>query len=251
MALDSVQHEFYFGDGERPFFMANGKRKLQFSATLPQSLIVCMIEQNELALAYLASIINGDPSIASIQLDQALNMPAQSGNSCIFLIDECGLHPPICLYLEALRRICASAKCIVLGKDKSASHIADLLRFELDGFLMHKEVEKSLLPAIHAVGNDKLWVPSEALEFSIRKNRRAGIGPKFSKTGIITRREYEILQLVQARLTNQEIAKLTNIQESTVKFHISNIFMKLQINNRRDLATMATPATWAQLKRPV
>ncbi len=40
---------------------------------------------------------------------------------------------------------------------------------------------------------------------------------------------------MKRRLSNKEIAEVLNIQESTVKFHLSNIFSKLQVNKRRDL----------------
>jgi DNA-binding NarL/FixJ family response regulator len=40
---------------------------------------------------------------------------------------------------------------------------------------------------------------------------------------------------VKRRLSNKEIGEVLNIQESTVKFHLSNIFSKLQVKKRSDL----------------
>jgi DNA-binding NarL/FixJ family response regulator len=51
----------------------------------------------------------------------------------------------------------------------------------------------------------------------------------------LTAREEEILHFTQQRLSNKEIASLLNIEVSTVKFHLSNIFSKLQIASRSDL----------------
>jgi DNA-binding NarL/FixJ family response regulator len=41
--------------------------------------------------------------------------------------------------------------------------------------------------------------------------------------------------LVKCRLSNKEIGEMLNIRESTVKFHLSNIFSKLGVNRRSEL----------------
>jgi len=57
------------------------------------------------------------------------------------------------------------------------------------------------------------------------------IGRKFS----MTKRELEILRLIFRGLTNKQIALQLNIQESTVKRHLSNIFQKTGSRNRTRL----------------
>lgn len=51
----------------------------------------------------------------------------------------------------------------------------------------------------------------------------------------MTAREAQILELARQRLSNKEIAIKLNIEVSTVKFHLSNIFSKLQIASRSEL----------------
>jgi DNA-binding NarL/FixJ family response regulator len=48
----------------------------------------------------------------------------------------------------------------------------------------------------------------------------------------LTTRELEILQLVAAGSTNGEIARRLWVTEQTVKFHLSNIYRKLEVGNR-------------------
>jgi DNA-binding NarL/FixJ family response regulator len=50
----------------------------------------------------------------------------------------------------------------------------------------------------------------------------------------LTDRELEILQLVAAGATNGEIARRLWITEQTVKFHVSNIYRKLDVANRTE-----------------
>jgi len=56
---------------------------------------------------------------------------------------------------------------------------------------------------------------------------------------LLTGREKEIIRLVSLGLSNQEIADQLFISDKTVKTHLSNIFKKLEINNRTELAMYA------------
>jgi len=72
----------------------------------------------------------------------------------------------------------------------------------------------------------------------------------------LTRRELEILQLVAEGYSNGQLAKMLWVTEQTVKFHLSNIYRKLDVANRTEagrwaqvhglLATgnWADPASW-------
>jgi two-component system response regulator DevR len=57
----------------------------------------------------------------------------------------------------------------------------------------------------------------------------------------LTRREVEILRLVAEGHSNSEIAKLLWVTEQTIKFHLSNVYRKLDVRNRTEASR------WAQL----
>ena len=57
----------------------------------------------------------------------------------------------------------------------------------------------------------------------------------------LTRREIEILQLVSEGHSNAQVATMLWITEQTVKFHLSNIYRKLDVANRTEASR------WAQL----
>jgi two-component system NarL family response regulator len=54
---------------------------------------------------------------------------------------------------------------------------------------------------------------------------------------ILTRREREILELVQQGKSNREIADILVIEEKTVKNHINNLYSKLHLRNRQEAMT--------------
>jgi DNA-binding NarL/FixJ family response regulator len=58
----------------------------------------------------------------------------------------------------------------------------------------------------------------------------------------LTRRELEILQLTAEGYSNAELARMLWVTEQTVKFHLSNIYRKLDVSNRTEASR------WAQLR---
>ena len=57
----------------------------------------------------------------------------------------------------------------------------------------------------------------------------------------LTKREVEILRLVSEGHSNSQLAKMLWVTEQTVKFHLSNIYRKLDVANRTEAAR------WAQI----
>jgi DNA-binding NarL/FixJ family response regulator len=62
-----------------------------------------------------------------------------------------------------------------------------------------------------------------------------------SAVGDLTRRELEILKLVAEGHSNSQLARMLWVTEQTVKFHLSNIYRKLNVANRTEASR------WAQL----
>lgn len=50
----------------------------------------------------------------------------------------------------------------------------------------------------------------------------------------LSKREYEILQLISDGLSNQQIADKIFVSENTVKKHVSNLFLKLDVQRRTE-----------------
>lgn len=63
--------------------------------------------------------------------------------------------------------------------------------------------------------------------------------PSSMTAGVLSARELEVLQLVAAGSTNAEIARKLWITEQTVKFHLSNIYRKLEVGNRTEASRYA------------
>jgi DNA-binding NarL/FixJ family response regulator len=135
-----------------------------------------------------------------------------------------------------LRKRHPNAKFVVLDQEQPPGEIVRLLSLGIHGFAAYPQVGEQLVQAVHCVAQGKLWISSDVLEAYVRHSITSLKSVNESPTGQgITQRESQVIELVKRRLSNKEIGAILNVQESTVKFHLSNIFSKLQVNRRSEL----------------
>jgi DNA-binding NarL/FixJ family response regulator len=133
-------------------------------------------------------------------------------------------HPDLLVVGEAaIGKAAGSAEHILAVLTEVDRHSAtDALDAGAHGIVLANDVERSIVPAVHAVRSGLVVVP-EAARQAVRR-------PTLSS------REKQILSMVVIGLTNAEIAGKLHLAESTVKSHLSSIFHKLGVRSRRQAA---------------
>jgi DNA-binding NarL/FixJ family response regulator len=137
-----------------------------------------------------------------------------------------------------LPEVCArfrNLKAIVLSASEDPSHIADALAGGAVAYVVKKAHPEDLAVAVRQVYEHSIYLP-RPLDSVPRVASPAPIG-RFD----LTRRELEILCLVAEGMPNAELAKMLWVTEQTVKFHLSNIYRKLDVSNRTEASR------WAQI----
>jgi NarL family two-component system response regulator LiaR len=112
--------------------------------------------------------------------------------------------------------------------------IQDALRAGATGYLLKNATMTELADAIRSARLGRRALSTEASDALVE----AAADP-FPLGHDLTEREREVLTLLGEGKTNLEIARQLTISESTVRFHISNIFMKLGCNNRTEAVRLA------------
>ena len=69
----------------------------------------------------------------------------------------------------------------------------------------------------------------------LRQSRGSRDGPA-TWSATLTEREHQIGALVSEGLSNKQIGRRLNLSEGTIKVHLHNIYQKLTITNRTELA---------------
>jgi DNA-binding NarL/FixJ family response regulator len=91
-----------------------------------------------------------------------------------------------------------------------------------------------LLNSIRAVHEGQFWVGSEPITSWARA------GQSSTSAFGLTSREIEIIAAIKQGSSNREIAGQLAISEETVKRHLSNIYSKLGVSSRLELAVLAS-----------
>ncbi len=149
--------------------------------------------------------------------------------------------------LEALRELSsggasAGVRVILLTAAAEKAQIVEALQLGARGVVLKDSATQLLLKAIHSVMSGEYWVGRESVSNLVQYLRTlvqsSGEEAKQKKFGL-TPRELEIVSAVVAGYANKEIAVYFKISEDTVKHHLSNIFDKLGVSTRLELALFA------------
>ena len=147
--------------------------------------------------------------------------------------------------LEVLQRLQAEDKnthVLVLAAARENQEIAEALRLGARGFVLREYPFKTLVLGIRNVAEGRYWAGQEAVAKPGRKLRGLGELPPAGSTQPIfglTKRELEIVSAIVSGHSNKEIARICRISEDTVKHHVTNIFDKVGVYNRLELALSA------------
>jgi two-component system, NarL family, nitrate/nitrite response regulator NarL len=155
-------------------------------------------------------------------------------SNVVVLVDLRGLPVPVSTYLDAMKDGARRCSYIALDTSKKPSDVARLLLSGFAGYLNYDEIPDLLEPAISAVASGQIWATSEVMHLYVKlTSHRTMLYERGEE--MLTRRENEILELLKKRYSNKEIATFFGISESTVKFHVSNILAKMNLNGRKDV----------------
>jgi DNA-binding NarL/FixJ family response regulator len=147
--------------------------------------------------------------------------------------------------IEATQRICGSpetagTRVLILTMFDLDAYVYAALRAGASGFLLKDTPPADLLAAIRLVAaGDALLAPSVTRRLIAEFARRPPPVDLPRELDGVTDREREVLGLVAAGLSNQEIAQHLHLGLGTVKTHISRLLAKLQARDRAQLVIVA------------
>ncbi len=142
-----------------------------------------------------------------------LNMPEMGGVAAI----------------EAIRAEAPDARIVILTTYDGDEDIFRGLKAGAKAYLLKDGALEDLIDTIHAVHRGQTRIPPEvASKLAVRMT-----APE------LTAREREVLELIVAGKSNQEIGTALFITEATVKAHVNSILGKLDVSDRTQAVTAA------------
>ena len=134
-------------------------------------------------------------------------------------------------------------KLIVMGAESDEETIISAIAAGAKGYLEETATPEQVIMCIDVVASGSIWAPRKILSvFVDRLLNPAENKPVRRHNLTFTKREEEVLDLLQAARSNREIAMTLGIEERTVKSHIAKLIRKAGVENRIALSVRA--ANW-------
>lgn len=146
--------------------------------------------------------------------------------------------------LERLRCDAPSARLVVASSSSRPHDVLSVMSAGACGYLVKPSGSEDIevVPAILAAARGQFWLsPLVARTLVDELLRSLGQQPAADAGSPppLTPRERSVLLLLSRGMTNREIASALRIGETTVKTHVGNIIVKLNVRNRLEAVTVA------------
>jgi DNA-binding NarL/FixJ family response regulator len=147
--------------------------------------------------------------------------------------------------IEAIRRIAADAdlagiRLVILTTFETDEYVFEGLRAGASAFLVKDTEPAALLQALRVVAaGDALLSPSVTRRLIEEFTSQVPAHPSPPDLGGLTEREREVMSLVAAGLTNDEIAERLVLSPATAKTHVSRVMSKLDARDRAQVVVLA------------
>ena len=131
---------------------------------------------------------------------------------------------------------------VVLTISDQDDDVIDAIVAGACGYLLKDSSIQDLMQGIRAASVGEALISPHIAAKVIQRVRASGLDPDTVAGPELSDRETEVLRLIANGKDNAQIAGELHISPKTVKNHISNILMKLQIDNRIQAAVYAVEA---------
>jgi two-component system nitrate/nitrite response regulator NarL len=159
----------------------------------------------------------------------------------ILLLDLSMPHMPGMEALHAIMADTPQVKVVLLTASITPQQIVEALQIGARGIVTKDAIANNLRTALCAVFEGDYWIHGKRV-FNLVGALRDLISQAavpHRKTFGLTQRELEIVGCIVEGCANRDIAKQHNISQETVKRHLANIFGKVEVSTRLELALFA------------
>jgi DNA-binding NarL/FixJ family response regulator len=191
---------------------------------------VFLVEDDEDARNYLASVLSSSPGIEFVQAfpdgESFLGANIQPMDIVIMDIGLPGISGIQAMLQMQLKY--PGAQYIMFTIFEDDDHLFEALKAGADGYFLKKDTIENFIRAIF-----ELHEGGAPMSKSIARKVLEFLRPR-KRIQILSAREIEVLDLLAKGLLYKEIADLLFISEGTVKQHVNHIYGKLHVQNRTE-----------------
>jgi DNA-binding NarL/FixJ family response regulator len=151
------------------------------------------------------------------------------------------IHIPWGSGLSVLKELTKSklpTRSVIFTARLKEEEMLEAIRLGISGMVLKEMPPKLLIECIMKVRAGKKWFERDSSARALEKLAQRETTTRLAYE-LLSSRQMEILRMVGAGLHNKEIGKKLFISEGTVQVHLHNIYGKLDVKSRLDLALYA------------
>ena len=175
---------------------------------------------------------------------------AQDQKPDIFLLDWQFQCQDCSLLLSKIKMISPDTKTLLFCDLSGQQELTVALTNGAQGLVQKTSPPELWVKAVRAVANGELWFGRKLLMDSIAALWQSQNHQEYSQVlpvGVLTGREQEVARWAVRGLRNKEIARKMTISDTTVKSHLQNIFIKLNVDRRVQILSRYAPSCSASM----
>jgi two-component system, NarL family, nitrate/nitrite response regulator NarL len=205
------------------------------------SIGIVIADRYPIVLDGLSQLIAGEPDLEILATctsgPQALEAVRETGPDVLLtslnLTDLGGLE-----LLRRLRAEGTSTRCIFFVGSIRDDEVLEAMRLRVEGILLKDMPTRLILQCIRKVHEGGRWLETESMArvFDQLQGQEASQGDLLER---LSPREQDVVRHVLEGLNNKDIAAALSLSVGTVKIHLHNVYEKLGLRSRLQLATYA------------
>src|SRR5712672_3621859 len=145
--------------------------------------------------------------------------------------------------LQALQQTNKRTRVIILTASEDKNEFVQAMKLGCSGIVLKQTAPDLIVKSIRKVHSGEIWLDSHTTAAVMRQfstpMESTPLGGRDRDRSPLSQREREIVVLVAQGFKNKEMAEKMFISEQTVKNHLHNIFDKLGVSDRLELALYA------------
>lgn len=146
--------------------------------------------------------------------------------------------------LQAFQQLATKPRVIVLTASEDKNEFVQAMKLGCSGIVLKQTAPDLIVKSIRKVHAGEIWLDSHTTaavmrQFASPSEVMGGAPGRSRERSPLSQREREIVNLVAQGYKNREMAEKMFISEQTVKNHLHNIFDKLGVSDRLELALYA------------
>jgi len=138
--------------------------------------------------------------------------------------------------IRQAKRACPALRSVVIGDSDDSRSVAAAFEAGAAAYCFKTAEQQDVASAIRQLFDRSFYLATDSMPTVL-----ASLTDDDPESSVrdLTRRELEILRLVAEGYSNSQLAKMLWVTEQTVKFHLSNIYRKLDVANRTEASRWA------------